>query len=204
MVYGVWGSGCTNVVSCRGNSIKSYDWDDISGKKPFLLYMIPTGHSPTGITRSSQRRREIYEVAERHDLQMLEDDPYYYLQLDPKSLTGQNTGPSVSTAEHYLAGLPLSYLSIDTSGRAVRLDPTLKILAPGLRLGWLAASPQVVQRFLAYTELSVVAPSGPSQVLAFKLLEEFLGHGGFLEWLIHLSDQYSRLGTLLQQHASVI
>ncbi|KAF2437234.1 PLP-dependent transferase, partial [Karstenula rhodostoma CBS 690.94] len=171
---------------------KLKEWDANLGRKPFLLYMIPTGHNPTGITQPLERRNKIYEVAERHDLYIIEDDPYYYLQLGSTSMTPKHPTPNASTAEEYLARLPQSYLSIDTSGRVVRLDSTAKIVAPGLRLGWLTASPQTVQRFLAYSELSVLAPSGPSQIMAFKLLEESWGHRGFIDWLFHLSGEYSR------------
>lgn len=168
------------------------DWDETLGKKPFLLYMVPTGHNPTGVTQSLERRKEIYEVAGRHDLYIIEDDPYYYIQLGTISSTAKYPTPCILTTDEYLARLPPSYLSVDTSGRVVRLDSTAKVLAPGLRLGWLTASPQMVQRFLAYSELSVVAPSGPSQILAFKLLEESWGHRGLIDRLIQLSVEYSR------------
>jgi aromatic amino acid aminotransferase I len=171
---------------------KLNDWNELLGKKPFLLYTIPTGHNPTGVTQPSERRRRIYEVAERHDLYIVEDDPYYYLELEIISSTATHPTPGVSTADKYLSRLPPSYLSIDISGHVVRLDSAAKILAPGLRLGWLTASLPTVQKFLAYTELSVVAPSGPSQIIAFKLLEESWGHRGLIDGLVHLSNQYRR------------
>jgi aromatic amino acid aminotransferase I len=167
-------------------------WEESLGRKPFLLYTVPTGHNPTGVTQSLERRKRIYEVAKRHDLYIVEDDPYYYLQLETTSPAATHLKPGALKADDYLSGLPPSYLSIDTSGRVVRLDSTAKFLAPGLRLGWLTASPQTVQKFLAVTELSVVAPSGPSQILAFKLLEESWGHQGLIDWLVQLSNQYSR------------
>jgi DNA-binding transcriptional MocR family regulator len=44
-----------------------------------VLYTIPTGHNPSGATQSLERRRALYAIAARHDLIVLEDDPYYYL-----------------------------------------------------------------------------------------------------------------------------
>ncbi|KAJ4304883.1 hypothetical protein N0V90_000411 [Kalmusia sp. IMI 367209] len=173
---------------------KLQNWDETLGRKPFLLYIIPTGHNPTGVTQTLERRKAIYEVAERHDLYIVEDDPYYFLQLGETGAVTTKERPVVvsSTGDEYLDQLPPSYLSFDTSGRVVRLDSTAKVLAPGLRLGWLTASAQTVQKFLAYTELGALAPSGPSQVMAFKLLDESWGHRGLLEWLIHLSIEYCR------------
>ncbi|KAI1456315.1 pyridoxal phosphate-dependent transferase [Annulohypoxylon moriforme] len=157
-------------------------WPSNKGPRPFLLYMIPSGQNPTGTTQSAERRKAIYEVAEKHDLYILEDDPYFYLQLHTTD---------VLSPEDYIGQLQTSYLSLDTSGRVLRLDSTSKILAPGLRAGWLTASSDVVERFLACSELSTVSPSGPSQVLLYKLLEQAWGHEGFINWLARLSAQYS-------------
>lgn len=187
-------------------------WDGVGGgvgrrKKPSVLYTIPSGQNPTGATQSAARRRAIYEVAERHDLYIIEDDPYYFLQLGappPDSPLPLHQTPPTSNNndddddddndknDAYLASLPPSYLSLDTSGRVLRLDSASKILAPGLRCGWLTASAPVVAKFLARTELGAGAPSGPSQVLLCKLLDEAWGHAGFVGWLRHLSDRYRR------------
>ena len=60
-------------------------WDTSRGRKPFVLYTIPSGHNPTGITQSTTRKNAIYEIAERQDLLILEDDPYFFLRLDESS-----------------------------------------------------------------------------------------------------------------------
>ncbi|THX03516.1 hypothetical protein D6D13_07666 [Aureobasidium pullulans] len=86
---------------------------DTTLPKPRLLYTIPTGQNPTGITQNMERRRQIYKVAEKHNLLVLEDDPYGYLRFTEDKLP--------------------SYLSLDTSGRVLRFDSTSKTLSPGLR-----------------------------------------------------------------------
>ncbi|KAF9877089.1 aromatic amino acid aminotransferase [Colletotrichum karsti] len=171
-------------------------WDAARGPRPFVLYMIPSGHNPTGAAQSRSRREAIYKVAEQHDLLIIEDDPYFYLQLGDPSDSGSRQDGQLS-AEEYLAELPSSYLSLDRSGRVIRLDSTSKILAPGLRVGWLTASAEIVRRFLADTEISSTFPAGPSQVMMYKLLAESWGHRGFFDWLGHLSLQYSRRRDLL-------
>lgn len=160
------------------------NWDDTRGTRPSVLYMIPSGQNPTGATQSLERRKSIYDVAERHDLIIIEDDPYYFLQL------GQSNEPLPTSADEYLATLPKSYLSLDTSGRVLRLDATSKILSPGLRAGCVTGSEQLINQFIYHTEFSTTAVSGPSQVLMYKLLDQTWGHLGFIAWLQELSAQY--------------
>ncbi|KAF5009745.1 hypothetical protein FDECE_4091 [Fusarium decemcellulare] len=161
-------------------------WNPAKGPKPFVLYMIPTGQNPTGATQSLERRKEIYELAEKHDLYILEDDPYYFIHL------GTDSCSLPSNLDHYLSRLPASFLSLDVSGRVLRMDTTSKILAPGLRLGWVTASTSVIDKFISYSEVGVLCPSGPSQVMAYKLLDKTWGHEGFIRWLMNLSAEYRR------------
>ncbi|KAG6993708.1 aminotransferase swnA [Physcia stellaris] len=149
------------------------NWDPARGRKPFVLYTIPSGHNPTGITQSAARKSDIYALAERHDLLILEDDPYFFLRLD---------------CSH---SLPTSYLSLDRAGRVLRVESTSKILAPGLRCGWMTASAQIVAMFTNFAEVGPSSPSGPSQVMLYKLLVETWGPAGFADWLTRLSAQYA-------------
>ncbi|KAK9413677.1 hypothetical protein SUNI508_11758 [Seiridium unicorne] len=167
---------------------KLENWDLSKGPKPFVLYTIPTGQNPTGITQSIERRREIYEVAVRHDLYIFEDDPYYFLQMTGPE--GYASGTAGLAADDYLAQLPPSYLSLDQCGRVLRMDSTSKILAPGLRCGWITACAQIMEKFASAAEVGVLAPSGPSQVMLYKLLDQTWGHTGFVEWLSTLAHQY--------------
>ncbi|KAJ5633964.1 L-kynurenine/alpha-aminoadipate aminotransferase [Penicillium herquei] len=156
-------------------------WDFSRGAKPTVFYTIPCGQNPTGTTQSLKRRRKILEIAEEHDLIIIEDDPYYFLR---PGLCSEAVVPDI------LAGGAPSYLSLDTSGRVVRLDSTSKILAPGLRAGWVTANDVIIEKFLAYQEVSTVAVSGLVQMMLYKLLDESWGHTGFFSWLDFLSQQY--------------
>lgn len=171
------------------------DWKLSDGPRPKLLYSIPTGQNPTGITQTETRRRAIYAVAEQYDLLIIEDDPYYLIQLGHSSnlleiSQCQDASIQLQEDRSFLSGLPPSYLSLDTSGRVLRLETTSKILAPGLRCGWITGCSRLIEKFIAFTELSTVAPSGLSQILLYKLLDEAWGHAGFFRWLEHLSSQH--------------
>lgn len=170
---------------------KLRDWDAAMGPKPFVLYTIPSGHNPTSITQTLERRKTIYHVAAQHDLYIIEDDPYYFLQLDNCG-SMEPVGTTHMPATDYLSGLLPSYLSLDVSGRVLRMDTTSKILAPGLRCGWVTGCSQVIEKFLAQIDVSISPPSGPSQVMLYKLLDQTWGHRGFIDWLNYLSSQYRR------------
>lgn len=174
-------------------------WDTTQSSKPHVLYTVPTGQNPTGCIQPLDRRKAIYEVAEKHDLIIIEDDPYYFLQMPRYHHSNGNSGISGSngqttvdetSVEAFHSQCIPSFLSLDTSGRVVRLDSAAKVLAPGLRAGWVTASSQIIEKFLAYQERSTISVSGPSQLMLWHLLDESWGHSGFLSWLMYLSQEY--------------
>lgn len=96
------------------------------GRRPRLLYTVPTFHNPTGISLSMARRRALVELAAAEGLLVIEDDAYRELTYD---------GPA-----------PPSLWSLAPVGTVVRLNSFAKVVAPGLRLGWLTADANVVAR----------------------------------------------------------
>lgn len=95
------------------------------GRRPRFLYTVPTWCNPTGVSLATDRRCALAALAERRGLLILEDDVYRELWYD---------APSPAA---------LSSLAPET---VVRLGSFSKILAPGLRLGWLIAPPELVRR----------------------------------------------------------
>src|SRR5918997_1467213 len=91
-----------------------------------LLYTVPDFQNPTGVTMSLERRRRLIELANEHGLLVVEDTPYRALRYEGESL------PTLK--------------SLDTEGRVLHLGSFSKILAPGLRLGWALASPEIRER----------------------------------------------------------
>lgn len=173
------------------------NWDAKSrgARKPFLLYMVPTGQNPTGAVQPLERRKEIYELAKKHDLYIVEDEPYYYLQMPPFKESTSSSEASDQVPE----SLVPSYLSLDTDGRVLRLDSLSKTLAPGSRLGWVTGAQQVIEKFIRQHETSSQHPSGFSQVIVYNLLNHHWGHLGFLSWLQHIAAEYAwRRDTMAQ------
>ncbi|KAI9680036.1 MAG: Aromatic/aminoadipate aminotransferase 1 [Caeruleum heppii] len=160
--------------------------------KPWLLYTVPSGQNPTGATQGIERRREIYRVAQKHDLYILEDEPYYFLQMQPYTSSPSATvEPPPKTHQDFINALMPSLLSMDTDGRVLRMDSFSKVISPGSRIGWITASAQIIQRFVHHNEVTIQNPGGFSQLILWKLLDESWGHAGYLDWLIYLRKQYT-------------
>ncbi|MFJ9520037.1 PLP-dependent aminotransferase family protein [Kitasatospora sp. NPDC101801] len=107
----------------------------VTTERPKLLYLVPTFQNPTGRTLATARRRAVAELAERHGFWIVEDDPYGELRYDGE-------------AEPWIAGLPAA------ADRTVLLGSFSKILAPGLRLGFLRA-PAALRRACVIVKQSV-------------------------------------------------
>lgn len=90
-----------------------------STRKPRVLYIIPNGQNPTGAVMPLERKKEIYQICCDHDVIILEDDAYYWLQYPH--------GPDHPPGQQ----LPPSFLSLDTQGRVIRIDTFAKLLGPG-------------------------------------------------------------------------
>jgi len=163
-------------------------------RKPHVLYTVPSGQNPTGATQGEQRRRDIYAVASKHDVFILEDEPYYFLQMPPY-LPGANPQPPPPTypdTSAFLDSLIPTLLSMDVDGRVLRMDSFSKVVVPGSRLGWVTASEQIIERYIRHAEVCNQGPSGISQVILHKLLDSTWGHEGYLQWLMHLRGEYTK------------
>ncbi|KAI0672751.1 pyridoxal phosphate-dependent transferase [Trametes maxima] len=160
------------------------NWNPARGRRPHVLYIVPCGQNPTGSTLSLERRKLIYEIAQRFDLMIIEDDPYYYLQYDEPS------APTTSFSTPFARSL----LSLDTDGRVLRVDSFSKIMAPGMRLGWITSSAFFHEHLVSYTDSSTHHPHGFGQMLITEMLS---GPGGwrlegFDRWVRSLRTEYHR------------
>ncbi|KAF9436188.1 hypothetical protein BGZ76_004604 [Entomortierella beljakovae] len=139
--------------------------------KPRVVYLIPTGQNPTGATMSIQRRKDIIKVAQEHDLILIEDDPYYYLQFLNSTVDGSE------------AGWAPSLLSLDTDGRVIRLDTFSKTLAPGCRVGYMSMNAHFCTIVQYHNEVTTQQPSGFSQALLAEMLVSKWGQEGYKTFL---------------------
>lgn len=159
--------------------------------RPHLLYTVPSGQNPTGATATLERRRAIYDICCRYDVVIVEDEPYYFLQMQPYVSDSAAAAPPLpsDTAELRESLVP-SYVSIDVEGRVVRMDSFSKVIAPGSRCGFITANTRLIERIHRQNEVSIQAPSGFSQAL-LNALFNYWGHDGYVSWLIYIRAAYT-------------
>lgn len=158
--------------------------------KPKLLYTIPTGQNPTGTSLADDRKEKIYRIAQKHDFIIVEDEPYYFLQMEPYIRDPKERTAKKLTHEEFLKSLAKTFLSIDTEGRVIRLDSFSKVLAPATRLGWITASESILQSYVYLHEMTIQAASGFTQALVAGTLNSW-GQDGYLDWLLGLRHEYT-------------
>jgi 2-aminoadipate transaminase len=136
------------------------------GVKPKLVYTIPTYQVPTGTCMSLPRREQLIDLAGRRGVIVVEDNCYYDI--------------------YYEQPPPPTLLSLDDSGLVVQSDSFSKVLAPGLRMGWLAGTPEMVAAVaVARQDLGV------SQWLA-RALELYVADGKLDDHIDELRTAYRR------------
>jgi 2-aminoadipate transaminase len=115
---------------------------------PRFLYTIPTFQNPTGTTLSPERRKHLLDLSVEFDFLILEDDAY---------------------GELAFAESPLPLKAIDTKGRILHVGSLSKVVAPGMRIGWIAASQPFIEA-LAWFKKDLDHPFSQATMAAY--LEE--------------------------------
>lgn len=136
------------------------------GIRPKLIYTIPTFQLPTGVCTSTERRRQLIELADEYDLLIVEDNVYGDLRYSGEALP--------------------TMLSLDGTNRVLQAHSFSKILAPGIRLGWMAGHPDVIAALAAVRQ-----DLGPSQWFC-RMMAELLARGGLDAHITKANDVYRR------------
>nr|GAT46714.1 predicted protein [Mycena chlorophos] len=166
-------------------------WDEVKqGKRPRVIYTQGGIHNPTGLLIPAQRKKDIYDVAVRYDLIIVEDDPYWYQVASHSYRRGAPTPePKSITDDEWLDDLVPSFLRFDYQGRVIRLDTFSKSIGPGGRLGYYTTSPVLLERLQALHQAYISFPSGVTQSIFGELLHRWQTQG-FARWLRGLTAQY--------------
>ncbi|AMD22252.1 HGL088Wp [Eremothecium sinecaudum] len=177
------------------------NWNELHpGRRfPKLLYTIPTGQNPTGATLSEDRKPIIYALANRYDMMIIEDDPYYYLNMGEyvpglirtDEMYNTTTQFFIENPKQFKKSLSKSFLELDFDGRVIRLDSMTKIFAPGCRTGWIMGPKYLLDIYWNLHELSIQSTSGFSQSIINGILCRW-GHERYKNWLIQLCQLYTK------------
>lgn len=133
-------------------------------ERPKFLYLLPNFHNPAGVTLSLERRQRIAELARAAGVPIVEDDPYGQLRYEGDHL------PTVYSLDRELAGAG------SPDGNVVYMSSFSKVLAPGLRLGWVTAPQDVIGRLVQLKQGADLHTSTFCQMLAHRISRD-----GFLD-----------------------
>jgi 2-aminoadipate transaminase len=137
---------------------------------PKFIYVLPNFQNPTGATLSLERRHRLIELADQYGVPIVEDDPYGQLRFEGEHL------PSVVVLDGQFRDNCLPCYR----GNVIYLSTFSKILAPGLRLAWVIAPPEVIRKLVQAKQGADLHTSTFNQLVAHEV-----GRGGFLDRHIH-------------------
>ena len=148
-----------------------------SRRRVKLLYTIPNFQNPSGRLMTQARREAVLALAEKHDFLVIEDDPYGELVY----VDGADTTPMKSR---------------DDRGRVLYLGSFSKVLAPGLRCGWIVAPRPLLERL----EIAKQAADLCSAMIDQSIVDEFCAGGELAPQIARVRSFYrDRRGVLLEE-----
>ncbi len=160
--FQAWGVRLIGVpVDEEGMDVKQVEFL-LARYRPRFIYTVPTYQNPTGATMSLERRERLLALAQRYQVPIVEDDPFgelYFHQPPP---------PPIKAFDQY--------------GHVLYLSTFSKNLAPGLRVGWLAASSPLVEQATLLNRVTELQPNTVGQHLVVEFARQ-----GWLEKQIKLA-----------------
>lgn len=121
------------------------------GRRVHCVYVVPNFQNPTGMLISPEKRRGLLEAAARHDLLIIEDDPYGDLYFNDAD-----------------AALPRPIKADDVEGRVVYLSSFSKTLAPGFRVAWITAPAALVGKLDTAKQAADLCTGSVDQRIVFE------------------------------------
>lgn len=126
---------------------------------PKFIYVLPNFQNPTGVTLSLERRRQLIELADRYGVPIIEDDPYGRLRYKGEHL------PSVVVLDDQFRDNGDSCYR----GNVIYLSTFSKILAPGLRLAWVIAPPEVIRKLVQAKQGADLHSTTLNQMIVYEV-----------------------------------
>ncbi len=117
-----------------------------------LMHMVPNFQNPSGISYSLQNKKELASLAIEKNLMIVEDDPYGELFFDDK--------------------YAVPPLKKSLGDKSILLGSFSKTLSPGMRLGWMVASQEIIDKIIIAKQASDLHTNNISQMMAYEFLAE--------------------------------
>ena len=133
---------------------------------PKFIYALPNFQNPSGVTLTLERRQRLVELAEKYGVPIVEDDPYGQLRYEGEHL------PSLVTLDAQL----VDHCDLCYTGNVIYLSTFSKILAPGLRVAWVVAPPNVIRKLVLAKQGADLQTATLSQMVIHEI-----ARGGFID-----------------------
>ena len=129
---------------------------------PKFMYILPNFQNPAGVTLSAERRTELVRLSQLHGVPIVEDDPYGALRFEGDHLT-----PLVVVDAEMAAADGPCY-----TGNVIYLSTFSKTLAPGLRIAWIVAAPNVIAKLVQLKQGADLHTSTFNQMVIYEAAKD--------------------------------
>jgi len=145
-----------------------------------LAHIIPNFHNPAGCTLSAEKRTRLLALAAEHDFTIFEDDPYRELPF------GEDPPPTM--------------LSQDQAGKVVHASSFSKTVSPGVRVGYLAGTPELIAEMAKVANENYISPNMLAGSLVLELCESGVLDRNIAEVKVALQERRDALIDALGKH----
>jgi 2-aminoadipate transaminase len=136
--------------------------------RPKFVYTVPNFHNPAGVTMTLERRKKLIELAHTYDLLIVEDDPYGEIRFEGEPIP--------------------SLLALGGKDRVVALRTFSKISFPGLRLGWIVAREDIMNKIIVGKQAADLCSPAMTQYIAY----EFISRGWLDDYVNVVRREYPK------------
>jgi 2-aminoadipate transaminase len=162
--WNIYGAEYVTVPSDE-NGIVTSELEAALRAGPKFIYVLPNFQNPTGVTIPLERRQQLVELADRYGVPIIEDDPYGQLRFEGSHL------PPIVVLDEKLHPQNGHY-----TGNVIYLSTFSKTLAPGIRLAWVIAPPEVIRKMVMAKQGADLHTATFNQMVAYEV-----ARGGFLD-----------------------
>ncbi|WP_321418690.1 PLP-dependent aminotransferase family protein [uncultured Methanomethylovorans sp.] len=143
----------------------------LSEKSAKLFYTVPTFQNPSGITYSEQKRKDVAKILKKHNVVCVEDNAYGELRF---------AGADLPTIRNY-------------SDNTILMGSFSKIIAPGLRMGWICARKEIMEKLLIVKQ----AADLHSNYLSQRIIHQYLLDNDIDSHITKIKDAYGKSRDLM-------
>lgn len=145
-----------------------------------FIYVVPDFQNPSGVTMSIERRKKLIEIAEAYNILIFEDTPYRDLRYSGESIP--------------------SFFSLAPRGRVVSIFTFSKILFPGMRLGYIFGSKEIIDKLVIAKQAADLCSPTFTQAIVREIMKKGLLDGHIQKLIVRYRDKRECMLAALQRY----